>query len=112
MSEVSKDIDRLIDYIGGAVNIESVFHCATRLRFIVKEIKNVDSDKVESLSFVKGSFHQGGQFQVIIGNQVAKYYRKTIENGKIKPLKYGDSNQPKSKNMGWMQKITERLNKK
>lgn len=112
MSNDSQDIESLISYVGGEVNIDSVSHCATRLRFILKNIDQVDSKKVESLSFVKGSFYQGGQFQVIIGNEVAKYYSKTIEDGKIRALKDGDSNQEKIKNISWIQKVMERINKK
>lgn len=111
MSEVSEGIDKLIDYIGGKDNVESVSHCATRLRFILKDTEKVDTEKVESLKFVNGSFYQGGQFQIIIGNQVAKYYSKAIEQGKIKPLKSGSSNQEKNKNAGWIQKIVDRFNK-
>lgn len=112
MPDGSKNIDKLIEYVGGKGNIESVSHCATRLRFILKDMDEVDTKKVEDLNFVKGSFYQGGQFQVIIGNDVAKYYSKTIENGKIKPLKNGTSNQEKAKNEGWIKKTIDKLNKK
>lgn len=112
MPDGSQNIDKLIEYVGGEDNVESVSHCATRLRFILKDMDKVDTKKVEDLNFVKGSFYQGGQFQIIIGNQVAKYYSKTIEDGKIRPLKNGVSNQEKTKNAGWIKKTIDKLNKK
>ena len=111
MSDVSRDIDKLIDYIGGEENVESVSHCATRLRFILKDMDKADSKKVEELDFVKGSFYQGGQFQVIIGNQAPNYYKRTIQNGKIKTLKNGESNGQSREKSSWIGKISKRINK-
>ena len=112
MSDVSRDVDKLIEYIGGAENIESLSHCATRLRFVLEDSSMADSKKVEELDFVKGSFYQGGQFQVIIGNEVEKYYSKIMEDEKIKALNIFPSNQDKIKNKGWIKKITEKINNK
>lgn len=111
MSQVTEGIDKLIGYIGGEENIENVTHCATRLRFIVKDPEKIDAKSVESLDFVNGSFYQGGQFQIIIGNQVSEYYDTTIQNENIKPLKDGSTN-GEDNNLNWMEKIVERLSKK
>lgn len=67
MSENSKIAKEIIDAIGGEDNVESVAHCATRLRIIVADKEKVDQEKVEALDKVKGAFYNSGQFQVILG---------------------------------------------
>lgn len=67
MSENSKIAKEIIDAIGGEDNVESVAHCATRLRIIVADKEKVDQEKVEAVDKVKGAFYNSGQFQVILG---------------------------------------------
>lgn len=74
MSEFTKDVASLTEYVGGKENIVSVTHCATRMRFALKDQSKADVKKIEALASVKGSFTQGGQFQVIIGNKVSIFY--------------------------------------
>lgn len=79
MSKFTNDIHQLIEYIGGKENIVNVSHCATRLRFVLKDPKKADIDKIEGIKSVKGSFTQAGQFQVIIGNEVSTFYNELIQ---------------------------------
>lgn len=64
--DYSKLAQQIIDLVG-ADNIESVTHCQTRLRFVVKNRKLIDDKKIENLDLVKGVFFGSGQYQVIIG---------------------------------------------
>lgn len=64
--DYSKLAQQIVDLVG-VDNIESVTHCQTRLRFVVKNRKQIDDKKIENLDLVKGVFFGSGQYQVIIG---------------------------------------------
>lgn len=64
----------VLDAVGGQKNVVSATHCMTRLRFVLKSEEIIDDDKVKRVSGVMGTARQGGQYQVIIGNGVAKCY--------------------------------------
>lgn len=77
----SFDAKQLLFVIGKS-NIITVTHCQTRLRFVLKDIKKVDVKKIEKIPSVKGTFVASGQFQVIIGVDVADFYKEfEIQNG-------------------------------
>ena len=74
MSEFTNDARKMLELVGGRENIVSFTHCATRMRFVLADDKKADVKGIEALSCVKGSFTQGGQFQVIIGNKVSQFF--------------------------------------
>ena len=76
MGKFQKDTEKLLEYIGGKENISAVSHCVTRMRFVLNDPKKAEVEKIEDLKSVKGSFTQAGQFQVIIGNEVADFYKE------------------------------------
>ncbi len=57
----------LLDAVGGASNIVSVAHCATRMRLVIADDSKVDQAKVENAVGAKGNFKASGQLQVIYG---------------------------------------------
>ena len=75
---VAKEI---VKHLGGAKNIESVTHCMTRLRFVLKEEEKAGDSEVKAIDGVMGVVKQGGQYQVIIGNNVAYAYREVLKLG-------------------------------
>ena len=64
----------LVKELGGDDNIINVTHCATRLRFILKDESIVDSSKVTKIPGVITTVQAGGQYQVVIGNHVKDAY--------------------------------------
>lgn len=64
----------ILQAVGGQPNVVAVVHCATRLRFNLKDDAKADVKAVEAVQGVKGTIRQGGQFQVIIGNDVPAVY--------------------------------------
>ncbi|WP_039058681.1 PTS beta-glucoside transporter subunit IIABC [Enterobacter sp. Bisph1] len=64
---LAKDI---LSHVGGADNIISLVHCATRLRFKLKEVKKADAEGLKAHPGVIMVVESGGQFQVVIGNHV------------------------------------------
>ena len=71
----------IIELAGGASNITSFQHCATRLRLIVRDRDAIDVDAIEDLDKVKGSFFNSGQYQIILGTGLVN--RVHDEVGKI-----------------------------
>lgn len=63
---------QILNDVGGNENIQSVMHCYTRLRFVLKDeaIADANRSQLEQLSGVSGVVKSNGQFQVIIGNHV------------------------------------------
>lgn len=60
--------------------MSSLTHCATRLRFTLVDKSKADQAGLEQLEGVLGVIDKGGQFQVIIGNDVAQVYRPLAED--------------------------------
>lgn len=76
MANYQADVQALLEYIGGKENIRAVSHCMTSMRFVLVDPSKADSAKIEAIPAVKGTFTQAGQFQVIIGNDVAIFYNQ------------------------------------
>ena len=72
----------IIEIVGGAENIISAAHCATRLRLIVKDKELIDDKKIEAIDIVKGCFFTAGQYQIILGTGIVnKVYEEVIKLG-------------------------------
>lgn len=69
--ELSKEI---IANVGGKKNIQSVVHCTTRLRFKLKDNSKANEEQMKQTDGVITVVKSGGQFQVVIGNEVADVY--------------------------------------
>lgn len=76
MSKFTADATKLLELVGGKSNINAVTHCVTRMRFVLADPAKADVKSIEKLDSVKGTFTQAGQFQVIIGNEVADFYNE------------------------------------
>ncbi|MFF3212909.1 beta-glucoside-specific PTS transporter subunit IIABC [Streptomyces sp. NPDC002886] len=81
--DYGKTASAVLEGVGGESNVESLGHCATRLRFVLKDASKADRAAVESTPGVITVVESGGQFQVVIGNDVAKAY---AEIGRISGL--------------------------
>lgn len=69
----------LVKELGGNDNITNVTHCATRLRFILKDESKVNSDKVKKIPGVITTVQASGQYQVVIGNHVKDAFDFVME---------------------------------
>ncbi len=71
----SKSAAEIVRSLGGAANVESLTHCATRLRFQLRDASGVDQSAVEAVSGVMGAVPQAGnRYQVVIGGAVQSVY--------------------------------------
>lgn len=64
----------IVGLVGGEANVASLVHCATRLRFELKDGSKFQKEKLEKLSYVLKVLVSGGQYQVVIGPNVDAYY--------------------------------------
>lgn len=64
----------IVSLVGGEGNVVSLVHCATRLRFELKDGSKFQKEKLEKLSYVLKVLVNGGQYQVVIGPNVDAYY--------------------------------------
>ena len=77
-----EDLSReIIADIGGKDNVVSVVHCTTRLRFKLKDMKKANDDKLKATDGVISVVKSGGQYQVVIGNNVADVYDTLVKVG-------------------------------
>lgn len=98
------------EYVGGEKNIESVTHCATRLRFILKDEKKVQQKKLEKLDEVKGAFSSSGQFQIIIGQgAVNKVYKEIVSGTQIIESNLSEAKRAATKKMNPFQRFARTL---
>lgn len=73
----------IIQNVGGKSNIISVAHCITRLRFKLKDESKANKEVLESTDGVIKVMQAGGQYQVVIGNQVNDVYDAVLEVGHL-----------------------------
>jgi len=76
--------ESIIRAVGGKGNIKMCFHCATRLRFVLKDLSVVDIKELEKVTGVIGTQTVGNQLQIIIGQQVAEIYDEVCDIADIK----------------------------
>ena len=72
--DYSKTAAGVLDGVGGEQNVQSVVHCATRLRFVLKDEKQASEKAVRAVPGVITTAQAGGQYQVVIGNDVPEVY--------------------------------------
>lgn len=78
-TEIAK---KVIEALGGRENVNSVAHCATRLRVMVKDEAKINKDAIESLEKVQGAFFNSDQYQIIFGTgTVNKMYDEVVALG-------------------------------
>ncbi|MGR6545154.1 beta-glucoside-specific PTS transporter subunit IIABC [Paenibacillus tundrae] len=71
----------ILKLVGGEKNVDSVTHCATRLRFNLKDESIANNEALKNVPGVMGVASSGGQYQVIIGNEVNNVYKALAQLG-------------------------------
>lgn len=74
-------VQKILDVIGGEKNVNRVTHCVTRLRLELKDENLVNDDDVKKIPGVIGIMKKNGQYQIILGNDVANYYKEFVKLG-------------------------------
>ncbi|MGG0480679.1 beta-glucoside-specific PTS transporter subunit IIABC [Priestia megaterium] len=76
--KLAKDI---LQFVGGDQNVSSLVHCATRLRFKLKDNKKAQKTEIQNLNGILSVVESGGQFQVVVGSHVSNVYEEIIKIG-------------------------------
>ena len=87
----------VLELVGGKSNVDKLTHCATRLRFELRDMSKVDVNKIKNLPGVISVVNKGGQFQVIIGNEVQSAYRAILNKLGNKTSSNKESDKKKEK---------------
>lgn len=69
-----REAEEIIKLVGGKDNVVSLVHCATRLRFKLKNTSIANKAELEKIKDVLSVVNSGGQYQVVIGNKVSDYF--------------------------------------
>ncbi|MGN8247348.1 glucose PTS transporter subunit IIA [Cellulomonas soli] len=84
--------EEIVAAIGGPANVLSLTHCATRLRFELKDASVVDRPAIEKVPGVMGAVPQSGdRYQVVVGGAVQSVYTQMINLPSMKGVGSGQS---------------------
>ncbi|WP_158785225.1 PTS beta-glucoside transporter subunit IIABC [Pantoea sp. BAV 3049] len=87
---------QILTGVGGRENIQSVVHCATRLRFRLKDSRKTDSGLKQNPDVIT-IVESGGQYQVVIGNHVGEVYQALLSEGGLSDGDNADGDSPAEK---------------
>lgn len=73
----------IVDNVGGQDNIQSLTHCATRLRFTLKDVSKANKEALEDIEGVVGVVYAGGQYMVIMGQNLIPTYEAITKDTNI-----------------------------
>lgn len=71
----------ILEKVGGKENVNSVVHCATRLRFTLKDDGKAQTDSLKKTAGVLSVVNAGGQYQIVIGPDVPIVYQEVLTLG-------------------------------
>ncbi|ORM74708.1 PTS trehalose transporter subunit IIBC [Pantoea wallisii] len=99
------DVEQLIKLVGGRENICAVTHCITRLRFVLSDTEKADIKGIADLPMVKGCFNNAGQFQVVIGPDVDKWYALLLQQTALQAVDKEQAKIAARKQMKWHESL-------
>jgi len=73
----------IVENVGGENNIDIVNHCMTRLRFNLKDVSKANKEALEDLDGVLGVVYAGGQYMVILGQNLLPTYNAVVKDFNI-----------------------------
>lgn len=92
-------VKEILANIGTDSNVESLTHCMTRLRFVLKDDSKADVEKIKTIDGVIGCVNAGGQLQIVIGTNVSDVYKEIIKSTSIKDLGIVETSTENNKNI-------------
>lgn len=76
--DYKKLAERILEKLGGKENVESVVHCMTRLRFVLKDESQVDDEQVKKIKGVIGVMKKSGQYQLLLVMKWRQFIKKFV----------------------------------
>ena len=71
----------ILKNVGGQENVSNLTHCATRLRFNLKDVLKANTEAMKKTKGIMGVVDKGAQYQVIIGSDVSSVYKEILKLG-------------------------------
>ena len=71
----------IIENVGGKENVNQALHCATRLRFTLKDESKANTEVLKNTPGIMSVVQAGGQYQVVIGPDVSEVYQEVVTLG-------------------------------
>ena len=100
----------LLQAVGGAENVASAAHCATRLRLVIVDDQRVDKATLENVDGVKGVFQAQGQLQIIFGTgTVNKVYDQFIQLSGVSAVTKEEAKAQGARKGNWFQRAIKTL---
>ncbi len=100
----------ILSLLGGEENVISVASCATRLRVVIKDEQKIQVEAIENLDLVKGSFNNGGQFQIILGTGIVdEVYREFVKVANISEVSKEELKEAAGAKLNVFQRILKSL---
>lgn len=78
--DAKKTAAEIVQLVGGKENINSVAHCMTRLRFVVKDLNKADQEALKKIPGVLGVIYAGGQLMVVLGKNLLPVYETVVKD--------------------------------
>lgn len=70
---------QVLELVGGKENVSSVVHCATRLRFKLKDESIAKTEEIKKIPDVIQVVQSGGQYQVVVGSRVSDVFNELLD---------------------------------
>lgn len=110
MAVKKKDVQDIVEAVGGKDNLDTVTHCVTRLRLVLKDDDKVDKDRLSNNDLVKGQFKADNQYQIVIGpGTVDEVYKQLIAETGISESSKDDAKAAAAKKGNPLQRLIKLL---
>lgn len=98
MSVKRKDVQDIVQAIGGKENVDTATHCVTRLRLVLKDDNKVDKEALSNNTLVKGQFKADNQYQIVIGpGTVDEVYKQFVNETGVETASKDEAKLPLQK---------------
>lgn len=110
MAVKKKDVQDIVEAVGGKDNLDTATHCVTRLRLVLKDDDKVDKDRLSDNDLVKGQFKADNQYQIVIGpGTVDEVYKQLIAETGISESSKDDAKAAAAKKGNPIQRLIKLL---
>lgn len=93
-----KDVQDIVQAIGGKENVDTATHCVTRLRLVLKDDNKVDKEALSNNTLVKGQFKADNQYQIVIGpGTVDEVYKQFVNETGVETASKDEAKLPLQK---------------
>lgn len=105
-----KDVQDIVQAIGGKENVDTATHCVTRLRLVLKDDNKVDKEALSNNTLVKGQFKADNQYQIVIGpGTVDEVYKQFVNETGVETASKDEAKTAAAKKGNPLQRLVKLL---